>query len=75
MNIKVWSGNAKKKNRLEDRGINCNNILKHIRKKGGGWGGDGGELNSFSLEYDLAAGFCELDPNSLLSIKHGELLG
>jgi len=32
-------------------------------------------MNSFSLEYDVVAGFCELDPNSLLSIKQGELLG
>jgi hypothetical protein len=71
MNIKVWSGNPKKRDRLEDRGMNCNKILKHIREEGE----SGGEFNSFSLEIDVAAGFCELDPNSLLSIKHGELLG
>jgi hypothetical protein len=69
MNMKVWSGNPKKRDHLEDRGMNCSKILKHIRQ------GGGGEMDSFSLEYDVVAGFCELDPNSLLSIKHGELLG
>ena len=68
MNIKVWLGNPKKKNHLEGRAINFSKILKHIRE------GGGGEMNSFSLEYDVVAGFCEFDPNSLLSIKYGELL-
>lgn len=31
-------------------------------------------MNSFSLENDVVAGFCEIYPKSLLSIKHGEFL-
>ena len=32
---KIWSGNPKKRDHLEDRGMNCCKILKHMREEVG----------------------------------------